>query len=102
GGELREFTHSRVMVWGAFDRAVRAVERHGLPGDVDRWRGLRDRVREEVLTKGFDAERQSFRQHDDTTEVDAALLMLPLVGFIDGEDPRMLGTIAAIEQDLMR
>jgi GH15 family glucan-1,4-alpha-glucosidase len=101
-GELRHFTHSRVMVWAAFDRAVRAVEQHGLDGDVERWRELRDRVHEEVLSKGFDAERNTFRQHYDTDEVDAALLMLPLVGFIDGRDPRMLGTIDAIEHDLLR
>ncbi|HET8664604.1 MAG TPA: glycoside hydrolase family 15 protein [Nocardioides sp.] len=101
-GELRHFTHSRVMVWAAFDRAVRAVDLHGLEGDVDRWRELRDRVREEVLTKGFDRERNSFRQHYDTSEVDAALLMLPLVGFIDAADPRMVGTVEAIEHDLMR
>jgi GH15 family glucan-1,4-alpha-glucosidase len=101
-GPLQHFTHSRVMVWAAFDRAVRAVERHGVPGDVDRWRTLRDQVCEEVLTRGFDAERNTFTQHYDTTEVDASLLMLPLVGFIAADDPRMLGTIAAIEHDLMR
>jgi GH15 family glucan-1,4-alpha-glucosidase len=101
-GDLRHFTHSRVMVWAAFDRAVRAVERHHLEGDVDRWRKLRDRVREEVLSRGFDQDRNTFVQHYDTTEVDAALLMLPLVGFIETQDPRMLGTIAAIEHDLMR
>ncbi len=101
-GPARHFTHSRVMVWVAFDRAVRAAERHDLEGDVDRWRELRDRVREEVLTRGYDADRNTFVQHYDTKDVDAALLMLPLVGFIDGDDPRMLGTLEAIEEDLMR
>jgi GH15 family glucan-1,4-alpha-glucosidase len=101
-GPLQDFTHSRVMVWAAFDRAVKAVERHGLPGDADRWRHLRDQVREEVLTRGYDEARGTFTQHYETTEVDASLLMLPLVGFVDGRDPRMLGTIEAIEQDLMR
>jgi GH15 family glucan-1,4-alpha-glucosidase len=101
-GPLQHFTHSRVMVWAAFDRAVRAVEQHGVPGDVDRWRVLRDQVREEVLTRGFSTARNTFTQHYDTTEVDASLLMLPLVGFIEGDDPRMLGTIEAIERDLMR
>ena len=100
-GPLKHFTHSRVMVWVAFDRAVRAVEQHGFEGPVDRWRKLRDEVREEVFARGFDPERNSFTQHYDTTEVDASLLVLPLVGFIDGDDPRMLGTIAAIENDLM-
>jgi GH15 family glucan-1,4-alpha-glucosidase len=100
-GPLQHFTHSRVMVWAAFDRAVRACERHGLPGDVDRWREMRDRVRDEVMEQGFDADRNTFTQHYETAEVDASLLMLPLVGFIAGDDPKMLGTIAAIEHDLM-
>jgi GH15 family glucan-1,4-alpha-glucosidase len=101
-GPQRHFTHSRVMVWVAFDRAVKAAERYALHGDVDRWRRLRDRVRDEVLTEGYDATRNTFTQHYDTTEVDASLLMLPLVGFIEGDDPRMLGTIEAVEQDLLR
>ncbi len=101
-GPLQDFTHSRVMVWVAFDRAVKAVERHDVSGDVDRWRRLRDQVREEVLTRGYDEERHTFTQHYATKEVDASLLMLPLVGFVEGDDPRMLGTIEAIEQDLMR
>ncbi|UFN44770.1 glycoside hydrolase family 15 protein [Nocardioides okcheonensis] len=101
-GPQRHFTHSRVMVWVAFDRAVRAVEEHGLPGPVERWRELRDRVREEVLDKGFDAERGTFTQHYDTREVDASLLVIPLVGFLPGDDPRVLGTIAAVQEDLLR
>ena len=76
-GPRRHFTHSRVMVWAAFDRAVRAVEDHGLPGDVDRWRELRHRVHEEVLERGFDRRRGTFTQHYDTTEVDASLLLDP-------------------------
>ena len=75
---------------------------YGLDGPVDRWRELRDEVRDEVLDQGFDAERDTFTQHYDTTEVDASLLVLPLVGFIAGDDPRMLGTIEAVEEDLMR
>jgi GH15 family glucan-1,4-alpha-glucosidase len=90
------------MVWAAFDRAVRSVEEQDLPGPVDEWRRVRDQCREEVLTKGFDISRNTFTQHYDTDEVDASLLVLPLIGFIDGDDPRMLGTIAAVEQDLMR
>ncbi|SEC97988.1 Glucoamylase (glucan-1,4-alpha-glucosidase), GH15 family [Nocardioides exalbidus] len=101
-GPQRHFTHSRVMVWVAFDRAVRAVEEHGLEGPVERWRDLRDRVREEVLDKGWDAERGTFTQHYDTREVDASLLNIPLVGFLPGDDPRVLGTIDAITEDLMR
>jgi GH15 family glucan-1,4-alpha-glucosidase len=101
-GPLRHFTHSRVMVWVAFDRAVKAVERHGLKGDVEHWRDLRDEVCTEIMAQGYNAERNTFTQHYETTEVDASLLMLPLVGFVDGDDPKMLGTIEAIEQDLMR
>ena len=100
-GPQRHFTHSRVMVWVAFDRAVRAVEEHGLEGPVERWRDLRDRVREEILDKGFDDERGTFTQHYDTREVDASLLTIPLVGFLPGDDPRVLGTIDAVMADLM-
>lgn len=99
-GPQRHFTHSRVMVWVAFDRAVKAVEQHGLDGPVDRWRDLRDRVREEILDKGFDEERGTFTQHYDTTAVDASLLTIPLVGFLPGDDPRVLGTIDAVVADL--
>lgn len=101
-GPQRHFTHSRVMVWVAFDRAVRAVEEHGLPGPVERWRELRERVRQEVLDKGYDAERGTFTQHYDTREVDASLLVVPLVGFLPGDDPRVLGTIDAVQADLLR
>ncbi|MFC7724618.1 glycoside hydrolase family 15 protein [Nocardioides sp. GCM10028917] len=99
-GPQRHFTHSRVMVWVAFDRAVKAVEQHGLDGPVARWRELRDRVREEILDKGLDHERGTFTQHYDTTSVDASLLTIPLVGFLPGDDPRVLGTIDAVITDL--
>jgi GH15 family glucan-1,4-alpha-glucosidase len=101
-GPMRHFTHSRVMVWVAFDRAISAVEKHGYQGPVEEWRALRDKVREEVLEHGYDAERNTFTQHYETSEVDASLLMLSDVGFVEGDDPRMLGTIEAIEQDLLR
>ena len=100
-GEPRHFTHSRVMVWVAFDRAVKAVEQHGLDGPVEQWRGLRDRVRAQVLDKGYDPTRGTFTQHYDTSEVDASLLNIPLVGFLPGDDERVLGTIRAVEEDLM-
>jgi GH15 family glucan-1,4-alpha-glucosidase len=100
-GPLRHFTHSRVMVWVAFDRAIRAVERHGLDGPVERWRELRAAVRAEVMDRGYNSQRGCFTQHYDTTEVDASLLVLPVVGFIAGDDPRFLGTVRAVEQDLM-
>jgi GH15 family glucan-1,4-alpha-glucosidase len=101
-GPQRPFTLSRAMVWAAFDRAVRAVEHDGKEGPVDRWREARDAVCDELMTKGFNAERNTFTQHYETTEVDASLLVLPLIGFIKGDDPKMLGTIEAVEKDLMR
>jgi GH15 family glucan-1,4-alpha-glucosidase len=100
-GPRRKFTHSRVMVWVAFDRAIAAVERHGLEGPVDKWREVRDRVHEEVMAHGYDEKRNTFTQHYDTTEVDASLLVLSDVGFVKGDDPRMLGTIKAVEEDLL-
>jgi GH15 family glucan-1,4-alpha-glucosidase len=101
-GPRQHFTHSRVMVWVAFDRAVHAVEHHGLDGPLEWWRSLRDEVHAEVLAKGFDSNRGTFTQHYDTTEVDASLLMIPLVGFLPPDDERVIGTIAAVEEDLMR
>jgi GH15 family glucan-1,4-alpha-glucosidase len=101
-GEPQHFTHSKAMAWVAVDRAVRAVETYGLEGDVERWREVRDRVRAEVLEHGYDEERGTFVQHYGSSEVDASLLQLAAFGFIEGDDPRMLGTIRAIEEDLMR
>ena len=100
-GARRQFTHSRVMVWAAFDRGIEGVERHGLDGPVEDWRRVRDEVRDEIMERGFDAARNTFTQHYDTDEVDASLLVLPMVRFIDGDDPKMLGTIEAVEKDLM-
>jgi len=100
-GPQRHFTHSRVMVWAAFDRAVRAVEEHGLDGPLDRWRQVRDEVRAEVLERGVDPVRGTLTQHYDTTEVDASLLMVPLVGFLPVDDQLVAGTIRAVEEDLM-
>ena len=100
-GEPRVFTHSRVMTWVAFDRAVRAMEAHDLTGPLEEWRELCEEIRADVFEHGYDEERGTFVQHYDTTEVDASLLVLPLFGFLDGDDPRMLGTIEAIEEDLL-
>ncbi len=100
-GPARHFTHSRVMVWAAFDRAVRGVEEYGHDGDVERWRAVRDTVHAEVLERGYDPERNTFTQHYDTTAVDASLLLIPSVGFLPADDARVLGTVAAIEEDLL-
>ena len=101
-GVRQHFVHSKVMSWVAFDRAVRTVEEQGLDGPVDEWRRLRDRIHAEVCERGFDAERGSFVQAYGSKELDASLLMLPLVGFLPAADPRIRGTIAAIEDDLLQ
>jgi GH15 family glucan-1,4-alpha-glucosidase len=100
-GPKRHFTHSKVMAWVAIDRMIKAVERFGLKGPVDRWRTLRATIHDEVCHKGFDAERNSFVQHYGGQELDASLLMIPLVGFLPAADPRVRGTVAAIERELL-
>jgi GH15 family glucan-1,4-alpha-glucosidase len=101
-GDPRFFTHSRVLVWAAFDRAVRAVEEHGLDGPVDRWRKLREEVAADVEANGYDPDRNTYVQAFRSKEVDASLLQLAQVGYCDWNDPRMLGTVRAIEEDLLR
>lgn len=100
-GPRRHFTHSKVMAWVAFDRAIASATEYGLPGPVDRWREVARTIHDEICTKGFDASRQTFTQYYGSTHVDASLLVLPLVGFLPSLDPRILGTVAAIERDLM-
>jgi GH15 family glucan-1,4-alpha-glucosidase len=100
-GPRRQFTHSKVMAWVAFDRAVKAVEESGLEGPVDRWRSLRDRIHHEVCREGFDPKLNAFVQSYGSKHLDASLLMIPEVGFLPATDPRMKGTIAAIEKHLV-
>jgi GH15 family glucan-1,4-alpha-glucosidase len=100
-GPRRHFTHSKVMAWAAFDRAIKAVERFGLDGPVDRWRQIRADIHEEICRNAFDSRRNCFVQYYGASEPDGSLLLLPLVGFIDASDPRMIGTVSAIESDLM-
>jgi GH15 family glucan-1,4-alpha-glucosidase len=99
-GPRRPFTHSKVMAWVAFDRAVKTVERFGLEGPVDRWRALRDAAHREVCERGFNPTRQAFTQFYGSDELDASLLRIPLVGFLPADDPRVLRTVAAIEREL--
>lgn len=99
-GPKQAFTHSRVMAWVALDRAISSVERSGLEGPVERWRGLREQLHREVLDEGYDAERNTFTQAYGSPALDASLLLLPLVGFLPPDDPRIHGTVAAIERDL--
>jgi len=100
-GEPQFFAHSRVMNWAALDCGIRAVRQYDLDGPVERWETLRDRMREEIETQGFDQQRGSYVQYYGSDQVDAALLQLPQVGFCEPDNERMLGTVAAIEEDLL-
>lgn len=99
-GEPRHFTHSKIMSWAALDQAVRAVEQHGLPGPVERWRAVRDEIRAEVLERGWSDERGSFVQHYGATHTDASLLQMVQVGFLPDDDPRVRSTVAAVRAEL--
>ena len=101
-GPRRHFTHSKMMAWVALDRAVKAVEGFGLQGPAQRWHQLRDLLHQQICEKGFDAELGSFVQSYGSKELDASLLMMPLVGFLPATDPRVAGTVKAIEMHLMR
>ena len=100
-GPRRHFTHSKVMAWVAFDRGIKSAEQFGLQGPVDDWRRIRDEIHAEVCARGFDEGRQTFTQSYDRPEVDAALLALPLVGFLPVTDPRVVGTVRTIERELL-
>jgi len=100
-GERRHFTHSKVMAWVAMDRAVKAVERFHVAGPVDRWRQLAATIHDEVCRRGFDREVGAFVQSYGSKTLDASVLMMPLVGFLPATDPRVRGTVAAIERELM-
>jgi GH15 family glucan-1,4-alpha-glucosidase len=99
-GPRRHFTHSKVMAWVATDRAINAVEKYGRDGPIDEWRAQRDEIHAEVCEKGYNAGRHSFVQAYDSTALDASLLMIPLVGFLPPDDPRVVGTIDAIGREL--
>ena len=100
-GPKRHFTHSKIMAWVAFDRMVKAVERFGCDGPVERWRQLRSIVHEEICRRGFDSARNTFVQYYGGKELDAGLLMIPLVGFLPAGDTRVRGTVESIERGLM-
>ncbi|MDP2410775.1 MAG: glycoside hydrolase family 15 protein [Pseudolabrys sp.] len=95
------FTHSKVMAWVAFDRAIKSAVAHNLPGDVARWRELRARIHRDICENGYNAELRSFVRIYGTKELDASLLLLPELGFLPPEDPRIRGTIEAVERALM-
>ena len=99
-GGRRHFTHSKIMAWVAFDRATRAIEEFGLEGPLDRWRAVRDEIHAEVCREGFNAEKNAFVQSYGSDQLDASLLMMCLVGFLPASDPRVKGTVEAIEREL--
>ena len=101
-GGRKHFTHSKVMAWVAFDRAVRSAEEFDLEAPLDHWRGIRDAIHLQVCDRGFDTAQNSFVQSYGVTALDASLLLIPIVGFLPPEDPRVRGTVAAIERDLLR
>jgi GH15 family glucan-1,4-alpha-glucosidase len=100
-GPRRHFTHSKIMAWVAFDRAIKDAEQDSLEGPIERWRQLRDTIHAQVCEYGFDSNRNSFVQSYESTHLDASQLMIPQVGFLPADDPRVVGTIAAIERSLV-
>ena len=101
-GPRRHFTHSKVMAWVAFDRAVKTSERFGRAGPVDRWKAARREIKDEVLREGYNVERGAFTQFFGSDRLDASCLLIPLVGFLPATDERVVGTVRAIEQELVR
>jgi GH15 family glucan-1,4-alpha-glucosidase len=100
-GRPQQFTHSKIMAWVAVDRAVKSAEQFGLDGPVDRWRALRNEIHADVCANGFNPGRNAFVQAYGSDLIDASLLMVPLVGFLPASDPRVRGTVEAIEKELV-
>jgi GH15 family glucan-1,4-alpha-glucosidase len=100
-GAPQHFTYSKVMAWVAIDRGIRNAEALKADGPLDRWRGLRARIHDEVCTRGFNAQRNAFVQAYGSSLLDASLLLLPTTGFLPATDPRVRGTIDAIERELL-
>jgi GH15 family glucan-1,4-alpha-glucosidase len=100
-GPRRHFTHSKVMAWVAMDRAVKAVEQFGLPGDVASWSRIRDEIHDDICRRAYNPTRGAFTQSYGADELDAAVLMMPLVGFLPALDPRIVSTIERIESELL-
>jgi GH15 family glucan-1,4-alpha-glucosidase len=99
-GPRQHFTHSKVLAWVAADRAVRTIEHAGLEGPLDRYRALRDTIHDDVTSKGYDADRGTFTQYYGSRALDAALLLMPQVGFLPPEDERVRGTLRAVQREL--
>jgi GH15 family glucan-1,4-alpha-glucosidase len=100
-GRPQHFTHSKVMAWVAFDRAIKSAEKFHLDGPIDRWRTTRERIHAEVCEKAYDAKKNAFTQSYDSKLADASTLVIPLVGFLPADDPRVAGTVAYVEKHLL-
>src|SRR5262249_15338123 len=100
--EPEHFTYSKAMAWVAFDRAIKSAEQYRLEGPVERWRGLRREIHSDICKHGFDPKLNSFVRSYGDSAVDASLLLLPVVGFLPANDPRIRGTIDRIERTLTR
>ena len=98
-GPRRHFVHSKVMAWVAFDRAYHSTTL-GLPGPGDRWREIRDRIHAQVVDRGYNASRGAFTQSYGSTELDAAVLLIPELGFLPADDPRVVSTVELIQREL--
>src|SRR5207253_2086689 len=101
-GPRRHFTHSKVLAWVAFDRAVQGSERFNLGGPVERWRRVRAEIHDEVCREGFNTDLNSFTQSYGSDELDASTLLIPLLGFLPADDPRVVGTVEAVQKYLTR
>jgi GH15 family glucan-1,4-alpha-glucosidase len=101
-GDGRHYVSSKVMTWVAFDRAVKSAEKFGFEAPLEQWRSLRDTIHRDVCEKGFDRKLNSFVESYGSQLLDASILLLPAVGFLPGDDPRVLGTLAAIEKHMIR
>jgi GH15 family glucan-1,4-alpha-glucosidase len=101
-GDGRHYVSSKVMTWVAFDRAVKSAEKFGFEAPLEQWRSLRDTIHRDVCAKGFDRNLNTFVESYGSQLLDASILMLPAVGFLPGDDPRVRGTLAAIEKHMMR
>jgi GH15 family glucan-1,4-alpha-glucosidase len=101
-GPRQHFTHSKIMAWLAFDRAVQNCTEFELQGPVERWRKIRDEIHTQICTEGFDPQMNAFTQAYGSKRMDAAVLMMPLIGFLPGSDPRIKGTVEAVERHLLK
>jgi GH15 family glucan-1,4-alpha-glucosidase len=101
-GGPQQFTYSKMMAWVAFDRAVMLAEQMNYEAPLEKWKAIRDTLHQQICERGFSAKKDSFVQAYGSEELDASLLLMPLVGFLPGDDPRVRSTVEAIRRELMR